>query len=338
MAEIGQNHQGSVEAAKDMCEMAANPKRHDMYGGEVPGADAVKLTKRDLSHELTRPAMERPYRGRQSFGDTYLKHRKALELSWPEIAEVYDHAKGLGLGVGITLCAPTLVDEVPREFDWLKVASRDLTNLPLLRALAATGKDVVISTGMAGPRELDAALSVLDGCDVTVLHCVSSYPTDPEDAHLRAIRWLKRNYPEYRIGYSDHTKGLVAPVMAVAYGATWIEKHASLWRGMRGSDHAGAMGPEGWWYLSRNVRQAEAMRGELGMPVPDSVEPARQKLERSLAFASDLSEGTVLGTSNLELLSPGTGLSWMEREKLVGKQLCEDVEAQTLASSTMVRG
>lgn len=337
VGEIGQNHQGSVECAKDLCEMAANPHRHDFREDESYGVDAVKLTKRDLDREGTSGFMSRRYEGRQSFGDTYGEHRAALELSWSGCAEVYDHATALGLDVGITLCAPTLVGELPFTPAFLKVASRDLRNLPLLDALGATELPLILSTGMADVGDLRRGLDVVAAHhdDVSILHCVSAYPTPPDAANLKTIAWLKSSFPQYRIGFSDHTQGIVAPVMAVAMGARIIEKHLTLYRGMRGSDHQGALSSDGLWRMCRDVRMAEKMVGEYGMYVHHSVEPARAKLERSICTADDLEAGTLIGSSNTMLLSPGTGVGWHERDRLFGRRLAEDVDAKTVLSSTM---
>lgn len=344
VAEIGQNHQSSPEVAKDLIELAACPRLPSQRGVDRPeGFDAVKFCLRDNEHEGTADFMDRPYSGRQSFGDTYRDHRETLELSDAEIAELCEYARSKRLDVGLTICHPSRLSVLERcSPDWLKVASRDLTNLPLLRELAGRGYPVVISTGMATHDDLERALRTLHEAgqsltDVVVLHCVSSYPAEASDVNLRTIRWLKRNYG-VTVGYSDHTTGVWAGPAAVAMGAEWIEAHITLWRGSRGSDHEGALGPEGCWRYVRDCREAERALGRPGMVVPDSVEKARRKLERSIAFSKDLEPGTLIGSSNTELLSPGTGIPWTERDEVFGRRLAEPAKGQTLVSSTQLEG
>src|SRR5690606_16480283 len=130
--------------------------------------------------------------------------------------------------------------------DKLKVASRDLTNLPLLSALAETRIPIILSTGMSGKEELDKALELITRyhSSISILHCVSQYPTHPTNVNLKTISFLKKYYPQYPIGYSDHTIGISAPVAAVAMGAEIIEKHITIDRRLKGTDQAGSLGPD----------------------------------------------------------------------------------------------
>lgn len=346
VAEIACNHQGSVEVAKDLCEMAASPKRWDRDPSEQRspyGFDAVKLCKRDLDREMARSQSESYYNGRHSFGRTYYEHRKELELDRSQISKVVAHARSKRLDVGITLCAPTLVDMAETiGFDFYKVASRDLTNEPLLEALAYTDTPVVISTGMATEEKMDVARKVLEGCDVTVCACTSSYPCEWKDVHLNQIHWLRdwieRHDLEWSVGFSDHTIGVQAPVAATALGVSYIEKHVTLWRGMRGSDHEPALGPDGVWRVARDVRNVERGMGVEAMVVPPSVREAREKLERSVAFESDAPEGTVIGSSNTMPLSPGTGVPWHQRASIYGERVKRDFHAQEIVDPSDTTG
>lgn len=339
VAELGQNHNGSLAVALEMVDAVARPYDADT-GQDIPWRwDAVKTTKRDLDYELARSAAETSYTGRNSFGATYAEHRQALELSWEDHARIRERAKAHGLCFVLTMCAPTLVDGLPFGIDYAKVASRDLTHGPLLEALRDSGHRVILSTGMHGPDELRWALDVLGpAVDVSVLHCVSSYPTAPKDVNLRTIEWLQEHHPGIRVGFSDHTVGLLAGPLAVALGASMLEKHVSLWRGMRGSDHRGALGPDGAWRYVRNVRHAEQMLGERAMFCSPAANAARMKLERSLAAAHDLPAGTVLGSSNTVLLSPGTGIPWPARKMVFGRRITEPVPARELIPVDVVEG
>lgn len=340
VAEIGQNHQGAIQLAKDMVLAAANPDSHDRRVTDAEGVDAIKTCKRDLDAELSRQQANQPYEGRQSFGPTYREHREALELSWDEHHELYRFTKAQGLDFIITLCGPSLVEECPFTPDAWKVASRDLTNVPLLRELARTNVPIYLSTGMHGPEALGEALEEIErhggtvGC---IMHCLSQYPAEWDAVNLNSIRWLRKQYPCRTIGYSDHTRGIVAGPVAVALGAEVIEKHVSIYRGMRGSDHEPAIDPSGLYRFVRDIRHTERMLGEIDMYAPEAAEAARQKLARSLAAGREMEAGTVVGSSDLILVSPDDGLDWSERDAVVGKELVEDVASNVLLSSTMVR-
>src|SRR5690606_330337 len=158
IGEIGQNHNGSVDIAKLLVDVVSRPVYDKLFGTELPVMNAVKLTKRDLNQELSKSQMERPYDNPNSFGKTYGEHREFLELSDEEHFEVYKYAKSKGLDFVETLCATGCLSMLKLFTpDKLKVASRDLTNLPLLEALAETKIPIIVSTGMAGKKELDEA-------------------------------------------------------------------------------------------------------------------------------------------------------------------------------------
>ncbi len=192
--------------------------------------------------------MNRIYDSPNSFGRTYGEHRAVLELSDEEHFEVYKHAKSKGLDFVETLCAIGCLDMLKLFVpDKLKVASRDLTNLPLLEALAETKLPIILSTGMSGKEELDTALDLITRYhdDISILHCVSQYPTAPDNLNLLTIRYLKEHYSQFKIGFSDHTIGISAPLVAVGMGAEIIEKHITIDRHMKGTDQAGSLGPDG---------------------------------------------------------------------------------------------
>ena len=176
IGEIGQNHNGSVDIAKLIVELIARPVREDDFNIELKPMNAVKLTKRDLNEELTTSQMNRIYDTPNSFGRTYGEHRAFLELSDEEHYEVYKYAKEKGLDFVETLCAKGCMSLLKLFTpDYLKVASRDLTNLPLLEVMAETEIPIILSTGMAGKKELDDALEVITKyhSQISILHCVS---------------------------------------------------------------------------------------------------------------------------------------------------------------------
>ena len=146
--------------------------------------------------------------------------------------------------------------------DRLKVASRDLTNIPLLEALAETAIPIIISTGMADQKDLDRGLKAISKYheNISILHCVSQYPTEYKNVNLNTITWLKQNYPDFVVGYSDHTIGIMAPIAASAMGAEIIEKHITIDRKMKGTDQPGSLGLDGMARLVREIRNLDASR------------------------------------------------------------------------------
>ena len=286
IGEIGQNHNGSVDIAKLIVELIARPVREDDFNIELKPMNAVKLTKRDLNEELTTSQMNRIYDTPNSFGRTYGEHRAFLELSDEEHYEVYKYAKEKGLDFVETLCAKGCMSLLKLFTpDYLKVASRDLTNLPLLEVMAETEIPIILSTGMAGKKELDDALEVITKyhSQISILHCVSQYPTHPDNLNLRTIEYLKKHYGQYRIGFSDHTVGISAPIVAVGMGAEIIEKHITIDRHMKGTDQAGSLGPDGVNRMVRDIRIAERWLGEEKLYIDKSVIDSKVKLERSIA-------------------------------------------------------
>lgn len=330
IGEIGQNHNGSVDIAKLITELVSRPVKEEVFGLDLKPMNAVKLTKRDLKEEMTPSQMNRIYDSPNSFGRTYGEHRAALELSDEEHFEVYRYAKSLGLEFVETLCAKGCLSLLKLFTpNYLKVASRDLTNLPLLAAMAETKIPIILSTGMAGKKELDDALEVITRYhnNISILHCVSQYPTHPDNLNLNTILYLKEHYPQYKIGLSDHTIGIAAPVVAVGMGAEIIEKHITIDRRMKGTDQAGSLGPDGVNRMVRDIRICERWLGTKDIYIDQSVSASRVKLERSIATLRDIKKGEVIQASDLHMLSPGDGYKWSQLQEVVGKKAAQDIPA-----------
>lgn len=333
IGEIGQNHNGSVDIAKLIVDLVSRPVKEDVFGIDLHAMDAVKLTKRDLNEELAVSQMNRVYDTPNSFGRTYGEHRAALELSDEEHYEVYKHAKSKGLDFVETLCAIGCLSLLKLFIpDRLKVASRDLTNLPLLEAMAETKIPIILSTGMTGKKELDEALAVITKYhnDISILHCVSQYPTHPDNLNLKTITYLKKHYPQYKIGFSDHTIGISAPVVAVGMGAEIIEKHITIDRRMKGTDQAGSLGPDGVNRMLRDIRVAEHWLGVEDLYIDKNVASAKEKLERSIASKRLIAKGEMILEQDLHMLSPGNGFKWSERGKVIGKIAGKDIPANEI--------
>ncbi len=339
IGEIGQNHNGSVDIAKLIVELVARPVHEELFDLDLKPMNAVKMTKRDLNEELAISQMNRIYDNPNSFGKTYGEHRAFLELNNEQHYEVYKYAKRLGLDFIETLCSVGCLSILKLFYpDKLKVASRDLTNLPLLEALAETKIPLILSTGMSGRKELDQALEIITKYhdDISILHCVSQYPTHPDNLNLNTILYLKEHYGQYTIGFSDHTIGITAPVVAVGLGAKIIEKHVTIDRRMKGTDQACSLGPDGVNRMIRDIRICERWMGRKDLFVEPDVDSARRKLERSIASKCEIHSGEVISEDMIHLLSPGDGVHWSDRNLIVGKKAIKDIPANEIIYSYMV--
>ncbi len=339
IGEIGQNHNGSVDIAKLIVELVSRPIEEELFGLKLRPMDAVKLTKRDLNQELTISQMNSEYKNKHSFGKTYGEHRAFLELSDEEHLEVYKHAKLNGLDFVETLCAIGCLSLLKLFTpDYLKIASRDLTNIPLLTALAETKIPIILSTGMGGKKELDEALEIITKyhSEISILHCVSQYPTKPENLNLKTINYLKNNYSNYKIGFSDHTVGISAPTVAVGMGAEIIEKHITIDRRMKGTDQAGSLGPDGVARMVRDIRIAELWLGKEDLFIDENVAIAKKKLERSIATKTEIKKGQIITEEQIHLLSPGDGYKWNDRHEVIGKIASCDIVANELIYQYMI--
>ncbi len=340
IGEIGQNHNGSVEIAKQIIDFAAKPILENLFGLKLKPMNAVKLTKRDLKEELSASQMAAPYDSPHSFGKTYGEHRAFLELNDELHFECYKYAKLKGLDFVETLCATGCLSLLKLFTpDKLKVASRDLTNLPLLSALAETKIPIILSTGMAGEVELNTALNIISKYhgNISILHCVSQYPTEPKNANLNTIKFLEKKFPTYAIGYSDHTIGISAPVAAVALGAKIIEKHITLDRTMKGTDQAGSLGVDGINRMVRDIRLLEMSFGKEELFIEPSVKSAKNKLERSIATKRKIMKGEIINESDIHLLSPGDGFKWVEKNEVIGKSASCDIPENEIIYKQLIK-
>ncbi len=326
IAEIGQNHNGQLNLAKKLIDMAARCK-----------ADAVKFQKRELSWELTNEAYDRPYEGPNSFGATYGEHRAYLELNEAQHRELREYAMSAGLIYFCTPCDPPSVEMLQRiGCPIYKVASRDMTNIPLLRHLAATGKPVILSSGMSSIEELREAIRVFDGSHSTVsmMQCVSQYPADPENVNLRAMKTMRDEF-DVLVGLSDHTAGVITAVAGSNLNAFAVEKHITMSRAMNGTDHAGALEEEGLKRLVNYIRICELAMGDGKKEFNPVVQSAKDKLARSLVSNTAIPAGTILTELMLMMKSPGTGIAWKDRDQIVGRKTIRDISAGVMLSRNM---
>ena len=243
IGEIGLNHNGDVDLAMQLIDVAADA-----------GAQAVKFQKR--TPEISTPEHMKATPRDTPWGQmTYLDYRYRVEFSREQYVEIGDYATLRGLDWFASPWDEPSVDFLENlNVVAHKVASASVTDLGMLRALAATGKPIILSTGMSTLEQIDAAVAVFDPSKLIILHATSTYPLPPEEANLRMITTLGERYPEIPIGYSGHERGLQISVAAVALGATVVERHITLDRAMWGSDHAASLEPDYFSHLVRDIR------------------------------------------------------------------------------------
>ena len=334
IAEIGQNHNGDINIAKKLIDQIDRYTYDEITGDRFEKANAIKLTKRDLDEELSKDGMEKPYTGSNSFGPTYGEHREFLELSYEDHVELGNYIKSRGFEFVQTLCSVQtlqLLDMI--EVDKIKVASRDLTNIPLIEAIADRPEDVIISTGMASDSDLEVVMNIFESKNkknISILHCLSQYPSEYSKLNLLTIDYIKAHYPDYTIGYSDHSLGTHIPVAAVAVGAKIIEKHVTLDTSMKGTDHKGSADMVTFHNMVHYIRSVEFSIGDWDMFRDEVVSSTKEKLERSLALKYKMLKGEVLTKDDVHMISPGNGYKWNELGSLIGNTFNQDVEANTI--------
>lgn len=318
VAEIGQNHNGDIMIAKKLIDMSAQC-----------GADAVKFQKRDMSCELTSEAFNNPYDNPNSFGKTYGEHRTFLEFNEEQHKELKEYSQAARITYFVTPCDIPSVEMMERiGVPFYKVASRDITNIPLLEKLAETGKPIIISTGMADKQDIEDALNAIgrDNSSVIIMQCTSEYPLSLENVNLRAINTIRHKFG-FLVGLSDHHSGIITAVAASLMGACIVEKHITLSRAMKGSDHAGSLERWGLEKLVDYIRAVELAMGNGKKEFNLVARPAKEKLARSLTSKVHIDEGTALTEDMLCLKSPGTGIKWRDKGLILGKIAKRDIPA-----------
>lgn len=316
VAEVGNNHQGDMDTARRMVREAARA-----------GADAVKFQKRNISALLTAKGARAAYGGSNSFGATYGEHRNALELSPAQFTELKRQAESLGmLFFASAWDAPSLDVLTGLRVELLKICSADVVNVPMLRHVAALGLPVALSTGMSTLEQIDRAVAELSARhrNVVLLHCNSSYPCDEADIGLPVMGQLTRRYG-LPVGYSGHERGLGPSVAAAARGACVVERHFTLDRTQRGTDHPASLEPDDLALLVRMIREVERAMAVTEKRVTPREAAMSVKLRKSLVAARDLAAGTVLTPESLTVKSPGDGLSPELWDAVIGNSLTMDL-------------
>ena len=332
IAEAGVNHNGSLEKAKMLIDAASEA-----------GVDFVKFQSFKADKLVSPDAQKADYQ-KKNIGnndDNQFQMLRELELSEKDHEELlgYCNQKNVAFfSTAFDVDGLSYLDSL--GLNLFKVPSGEITNYPYLRKLAEFGKPVILSTGMSNLQDIERALKVLEqGIDrsmITILHCNTEYPTPMEDVNLMAMTTIESHF-NTSVGYSDHTMGIEVPIAAVALGARVIEKHFTLDRELPGPDHKASLEPDELIEMVRTIRNIEQAISGSGIKEPSTSEKRNISIARkSIHSKKDLKKGSILKEEDLIPLRPGDGISPMEWENIIGKELLVDYSAfQKIQSSDL---
>ena len=327
IAEAGVNHNGDMELARRLIDVAADA-----------GADLAKFQTFNAERLATRSAPKAEYQTRTTKeAQSQFAMLRQLELSaeMHETLIAYCRSRNIGFfSTGFDIESLNYLASLGAER--FKVPSGEITNLPSLHPVGVFGKPVILSTGMATLGEIETALDVLEAAgtprtQITVLHCNTEYPTPMQDVNLRAMCSI-RDALGVAVGYSDHTSGIEVPIAAVALGATVIEKHLTLDRNLPGPDHKASLEPDGFVAMVRAIRNIEeAMGGGIKRPSPSEAKN-RSIARKSLVAAKPIHAGDQFTAENVTVKRPGTGISPMRWDEVMGRVAARDFTVDELIS------
>ncbi len=322
IAEIGNNHNGDLALAKQL-----------IIKAKEAGCHAVKFQRRTLDQVFTKEALDAPYNTPTSLGATYGEHRAKLEIDRNGFLELRTLAKQNDLVFFATPFDHTSVKFLEDiGVDAYKIASFDVTNLPLIEDVAKRNKPIILSTGMSTMEEVDEAVSTILKYNnrLVILHCVSIYPTPDDKLDMSIIPVMKRRYAPLPVGYSGHETDYLATLLAASMGAHVIERHFTLAKDMKGPDHKLSLTPEEMTESMKQIKRIEVMVGDGSKGVDADEYKTRSKHSKSLVAAVRIPAGTKITADMITIKSPGSGLKPNLVHKIVGKIAKKDIEGDTL--------
>ena len=327
IAEAGVNHNGSLELAFELIDAASDA-----------GADVVKFQTFKAENLVTQSADKADYQlGTTDLEETQFEMIKKLELSYDMHLKLISRCKEKGIRFSSTGFDTSSVDVlIELGVDFLKIPSGEITNLPHLRHVGSRGLPIILSTGMSTMQEVKDAVRILEQAgsnksDITVLHCNTEYPTPMEDVNLR-VMFSMENEISVKVGFSDHTLGIEVPIAAVALGATIIEKHFTLDRSMEGPDHAASLEPDELKQMVSSIRNIEKVMGD-GLKKPSKSEQKNISIVRkSIVASKKILAGEKFTEDNLSVKRPGTGISPLRWDELLGLEANKDFQPDELIS------
>jgi len=323
IAELGSNHNGEMELAKKL-----------MIEAKEAGADCVKFQSWSKETIFSRKKYDDnyfvadDYRDRNDF--TLEEIVNEYSISEEELLDMKKFADEIDIDCSSTPFskkeADFLIDKLESPF--IKVASMDLNNYPFLEYLAKKNKPIIISTGLSELHEIDKAVKTIENAgnrQIIILHCVATYPPVDTDVNLNNIKTLMNAYPDYPIGFSDHTLGVTIPLSAVTLGSCVIEKHFTLDKNMEGWDHKVSATKDEMSYIVENSQRIVDALGSFRITATESDEK-KVEFRRSIVLTKDLKEGTVLTEEDIDFKRPGVGFSPEMTNFIVGRTLNKDLK------------
>lgn len=318
IAEAGVNHNGSIDMAKQLIEAAA-----------VAGVDYVKFQTFKAEELVTKDAKQAEYQQRNAADDSQYTMLKKLELTPRQHEELIAYCQQKGVRFLSTAFDLESIEYLHSlNLGLWKIPSGEITNYPYLKKIAQYGEPVIMSTGMCSMDDVEQALNVLlkNGLtkeQITLLHCNTEYPTPMQDVNLKAMLQMRDKFG-IKVGYSDHTKGIEVPIAAVAMGADVIEKHFTLDRTLPGPDHKASLEPNELNAMVDAIRNIEQALGDGQKHVSVSEEKNMAIARKSIVAARDIKRGELLTEKNLTTKRPGSGISPMRWEDVIGTKAIRD--------------
>ena len=322
IAEIGNNHNGDFDLAMQSIKAA-----HEA------GADAVKFQKRNVDELLSKEMKDMPYENERSFGKTYREHRENQELPIEDYVKLKEYSESLGMVFFATPFDQTSADELETiGVHAYKIASFDVTNLSLLEYVAKKGKPMLLSTGLSTLDEIDVAVKTILAHNrlLVINHCTSLYPTPDEAIDLNMVKVLKERYAPVPVGYSGHELDTLPTVASIALGARTVERHFTLDKNLKGSDHHMSITPDTFKQMVNDIRRMEVLLGSSEKRIHEGEMAIRHKLGKSIVAKRPIKKGDRITASDLITKSPGSGINAKHLDEMVGKIAQQDIEADTM--------
>jgi sialic acid synthase len=318
IAEVGQNHQGDLDTAREFIKIFSQL-----------GANAIKFQNRDNKYLFSDDAYNKPYDSPTSFAPTYGEHREKLELDKEAFLILKEDCRKYNVDFMSTpFDEPSLNHLIDIDVDVIKISSFDLGNLSFINRIAKTKKPLVMSIGGGNIEQIKSSISTISNHhkNLAILHCVSEYPCEYDRLGLSNIETLTKKYPDFTIGSSDHFNGTISGPIAFMMGAKVFEKHVTLNRASKGTDHSFALEPEGFRKFVRDIKRIPKM-----LPIKDSEtlgeEYVFQKLGKSLVPIKDLKNGEILNLENLSgKIFKETFIPVRETNEILGKKISRDIK------------
>ncbi len=327
IAEAGVNHNGDLQIALQMVKAAKGC-----------GADCVKFQTFNTDSLVTKKASKAEYQVINT-GNTESQYDmlKKLELSYCDFSKIKDYCDEIDIDFMSTPFDENSVELLEKlQVKGYKLSSGDITNKSLIEYIAKKNKPIILSTGMCVIQEIEEAVEWIEKTgnkEISLLHCTSNYPTSFDEVNMNSMITLKNRF-SYRIGYSDHTEGIIIPIMAVSLGAKIIEKHFTLDRNMEGPDHKASLNPTEFKTMVDSIRNIETAFGSYVKQPTDNEKKTMLAARKSIVITKDLKKGYVLRKEDLCIKRPGNGVAPKYLDHFINKKIMHDMEQDSIIKLT----